>query len=314
VVTDRRIDSPSGRIAVAIATYQRSNGLRCLLHSLVSQQGMTEPWRIVVVDNDADESAKQVVDSFTQPTSKIDYLIEPEPGIPAARNHAIRYLRRQGIEAVAFIDDDEWASPRWLTTLVNRMRASGVSAVSGPVEPVFPEDAPLWAYRSRLYHRSTFSDGAELDYASTANSIVRLDAIADFDEPFDERFRFTGGSDSFLFQRIRSNGHRIIWEPNALIYEHVPFSRITMPWIIRRSYRQGITLARCDRLLRKPWYQMLTRLFRGIVQFPLGMIDVGFGLLKGTEQWRRGLTRFARGAGVIAGLIGATYEEYRRGS
>jgi succinoglycan biosynthesis protein ExoM len=299
-------------VAVAIATYQRPQGLRTLLDSLKNQQGISFPWHIIVVDNDAEESGRVVVEAFGSSNPPLDYLVEHDPGIPAARNRAIHHARQHGIDAVAFIDDDEWASPLWLTTLVNRIMASGADAVSGPVEPIFPGDAPEWAYGSRLFHRSTFPDGASLDYASTANSILRLDAISGIAQPFDPSFRFTGGSDSFLYQSIRTRGKRIIWEPNALVYEEVPLSRITTSWILQRSYRQGITLARCDHLVGKPWYRLLYRGMRGVTQFPLGAFDITLGLVKCEGRWRRGLTRIARGAGVLAGLFGATYDEYWR--
>jgi succinoglycan biosynthesis protein ExoM len=311
-VSGKPVDQSQFTVAVAIATYQRPQALRNLLQSLADQRGITFPWNIIVVDNDPDESGRAAVESFESHALRIDYVVEEEPGIPAARNRAIDYGRKNRLSAVAFIDDDEWASPLWLATLVNRLQASGADAVSGPVEPIFPNETPRWAYRSRLFHRSTFPDGAELDYASTANSILRMDAIAGIAEPFDRRFQFTGGSDSFLYQSMRGRGKRIIWEPNALVYEEVPVSRITLTWLMRRSYRQGITLARCDRLLVKPTHRLAYRAVRGFAQFPLGAVDIAFGVVKRNELWRRGLTKIARGAGVFAGLIGATYDEYRR--
>lgn len=299
-------------IAVCIATYQRPAGLRKLLESLVDQTGLRGRFGIVVVDNDPAGSARSVVNEFSSGAPEIIYAIEPDRGIPAARNRSLALARTAGASTVAFIDDDEFATAYWLSILVNRAETTGADAVSGPVEPIFPAEAPDWARRTRLYHRSTFADGASLDYASTANSLLKLDAIAGETAPFNPDFRFTGGSDSFLYQSIRSREKTIIWEPAALVYEDVPISRLSLRWILARSYRQGITLSRCDRLIAPTRRKLLTRALRGLAQFPIGAIEVGVSLARKDDHWRRGLTRISRGAGVIAGIAGATYEEYQR--
>jgi succinoglycan biosynthesis protein ExoM len=302
----------SMEIAVCVATYRRPDGLRTLLESLVTQKGLDGRFGIIIVDNDADGSARAVVDEFRSAGPEIIYAVEADPGIPAARNRSVECARTAGASAVAFIDDDEAATPYWLATLMNRMRISGASAVSGPVEPVLPARTPEWARISRLYNRATFPDGAEIDYASTANSLLRLDTIHGDTAPFDMTFRYSGGSDTRLFHSLRARGGTIVWEPNALIYEFVPESRISMRWLIARSYRHGITLARCDRLVYRSRRKSISRGVRGMAQVPLGIFEVARSLARQNQAWRRGITRVARGIGTLAGLSGAIYEEYQR--
>jgi glycosyltransferase involved in cell wall biosynthesis len=299
-------------IAVCIASFRREAGLRKLLESIVTQRGIDGRFGVIVVDNDPHGSARSVVEGFVGAAPEIRYVIEPEPGIPAARNRSIDEARSAGASFIAFIDDDEFATPYLLATMFHRIQTSGADAISGPVEPLFAESAPAWARSTRLYHRTTYPDGAELDYASTANSMLRLEAIAGIDAPFSIDFRFTGGSDTYLYQSIRARGKRIIWEPAALVYEDVPASRLSLQWMTTRSYRQGITLARCDLLLTNNWRKLITRATRGLVQFPLGSIEIAVSLIRKDDNWRRGLARIARGAGVLAGLAGATFNEYQR--
>jgi succinoglycan biosynthesis protein ExoM len=300
------------RTAVCVATYQRTDGLQMLLESLVAQRGMQGRFLIIVIDNDPDGSAQHTVERFKDTNIPIHYEVEPEPGIPAARNRSVAMARELGVAQVAFIDDDEVASPYWLATMTTRLELTGASAVSGPVEPIFPDDAPLWASSTRLYHRATFADGAALEFASTANSLLKLDAIAGIREPFDRSLQFTGGSDTFLYRSLRQRGGTIIWEPAGLVYEHVPADRLSMRWITRRSYRQGVTLGLSDRRLSRGFRGPLTRAIRGLAQFPIGLIITGVGLIRRDDSWRRGITRIARGAGVMVGLSGRTFEEYKR--
>lgn len=299
-------------IAVCVATYQRCQGLRVLLESLSRQSGVDGRFGVIIVDNDSEGSARALVDSFKPEFDELIYAVESEPGIPAARNRGISLARSRGASVVSFIDDDEAATEYWLSTLVQRLEVSNADAVSGPVEPIFPEDAPGWVRQARLYHRATFASGAELNYASTSNAMLRLDSIAGNLEPFNPAFRFSGGSDTYLFLTLSASGKRIVWEPNALVYEFVPPSRISMRWLAARSYRHGITLARCDRLVFGRSRRSLGRAIRGVAQFPIGAVEIVVSNLRKDQKWRSGITRIARGAGTIAGLFGATYDEYQR--
>lgn len=299
-------------IVVCIATYRRPADLKRLLNSLTAQKGLESPFGIAVVDNDPDGSAGEVVDSVEHSAISICYAIEPEPGIPVARNRSLELARDMGARYVAFIDDDEVATPRWLERMHRRMIDSGADAVSGPVDPVFPESTPAWAIESGLFKRARYSAGEDLEYASTANSMLRLAAIDGVAEPFVTAFRYTGGSDTYLYRSLRDRGGRIGWEPEGLVYEYVPARRISMWWLVTRSYRHGITLARCDRLIYGLSWRTAIRGLRGLAQIPAGFLIGLAGLTRRRVYWRRGLVRSARGLGVVAGLAGFTYEEYRR--
>jgi succinoglycan biosynthesis protein ExoM len=300
-------------VAVCIATFQRPDGLQKLLRSLFDQPGVDQ-LEVIVVDNDPTGSARAIVDQYGATASHpfLTYVVEPEPGISAARNKGIQIARARGAFAVAFIDDDEFATPYWLWTMYQRLQTSGAAAVSGPVEPLFPKNAPGWVYSTRLYHRQTFPDGARLDQASTANSMVRLEALAGMVEPFSPEFGITGGSDTLLYRSIVARGGTIIWEPAGLVYEDVPESRLTLRWITLRGYRHGITLARCDLILCPTRRRLTYRGLRGLGQFPVGIAQIGLSLARRDQRWRNGLVRIARGAGVIAGLFGTTFNEYQR--
>jgi succinoglycan biosynthesis protein ExoM len=299
------------KTAVCIASYQRPDGLRTLLDSIANQRGIDD-FLVVVVDNDPQGSAGLVVREFSDQGLSVRYEIEPEPGIPAARNRSISVARGAGVAYVAFIDDDEFASPYWLATMVSRIETSGASAVSGPVEPVFPDGSPGWTRTTRLYHRSSFLDGAKLDFASTANSLLRLEAIAGISEPFERSLQVTGGSDTFLYRGLRQRGGSIIWEPAGLVYESVPKDRLTLRWNVTRAYRHGVTLGLWDRKLSSSIRQPIMRAIRGLAQLPIGLAIIAGSLVRGNDHWRRGLTRIARGVGVVVGLSGWAYQEYRR--
>ena len=118
-------------IAICIATYHRPRLLQQTLMSL--PQHVPEPYRaeIRVVDNDGARSAEPVVKAFAaQSRIPTRYLVEPKQNIALARNCAID---AGPADYLLFIDDDEVASPSWLSHLIRAMGQTRADVVIGPV-------------------------------------------------------------------------------------------------------------------------------------------------------------------------------------
>src|SRR4051812_10046 len=100
-------------ISLCICTYKRPELLNRLLADLNSQDtGERFSFSIVVVDNDKFKSAEAVVQDFASRSSiPITYCVENRQNIALARNRAIEKAKG---DFVAFIDDDEFPTGRWL--------------------------------------------------------------------------------------------------------------------------------------------------------------------------------------------------------
>ena len=108
-------NNETNHINVCICTYKRPPLLKRLLEELGGQDtsGLFT-YSIVVADNDYLQSAKPIVDDFTATSSvPIKYCVEPRQNIALARNKAIENVNG---DFVAFIDDDEFPTKRWLLT------------------------------------------------------------------------------------------------------------------------------------------------------------------------------------------------------
>ena len=136
-------------ISVCICTYKRPGLLANLLEKL--QQQRTNDlftYSVVVVDNDVNESAKTVVETFKQKSSfNIDYFVEPEQNISLARNKAVGSARGNFI---AFIDDDEYPEPNWLLNFYKTLTDINADGVLGPVVPYYPDGIPKWIIKSKI--------------------------------------------------------------------------------------------------------------------------------------------------------------------
>ena len=102
-------------VAICVATYARCEGLRQLLESLAALQ-LDEPapaLRVVVVDNDAAASARAAVEGLKGFPWPCEYVVEPQRGISAARNAAVRAAGYLG----ATTEIEGYATPTKLFTL-----------------------------------------------------------------------------------------------------------------------------------------------------------------------------------------------------
>jgi glycosyltransferase involved in cell wall biosynthesis len=299
-------------VAVIIITYRRPQGLIRVLEGL-GQQKCSDPSRsfqvsAIVVDNDSKKSAKASVELF-QLSSQLDvqYISEPAQGIPLARNKGLAVVPANA-EFLCFIDDDEWPGETWIDELLKTQRATGADCVLGAVIPVYPDSAPRWLVRSRVFDSWQFADQEQLNEAASNNVLISHAFIRKTKLRFEERMRMTGGSDFLFFQQAVALGMRIVWSAAAPVYEEVPMSRMKLRWLVQRQFRLGNTFSVSERLvgtklgLAKLVAVGFIRMLVGFAMLPAILFSPYYGM--------RALMHVLRGAGTVAGAFGHAHQEY----
>jgi succinoglycan biosynthesis protein ExoM len=238
MVTDT-VTLPAALISVCVCTYQRPGKLQQLLQCLDQQatNGLFN-FSIVVVDNDAHESARSVVELWAErSTVPIAYGVEPRQNIALARNASVA-MATGGL--VAFVDDDEEPSSDWLRRLYEVLIECDVDGVVGPVVPRFEESAPFWAVNGGVFQRPAFETGQVIDWraAATNNALVKREVLLELDGPFRPQFG-AGGEDQDLFRRAMSRGRVFVWSAAALCHEPVPPERTKVAFQLRRALLRG---------------------------------------------------------------------------
>lgn len=236
---DRGIRRSFATIDVCICTWRRPDLLKRTLQELCRQNaGDKFTYSIVVADNDAAGSAQCVVSEMRNSMSlDIRYCVEPEQNIALARNKA---LQQSDAEYIAFIDDDEFPEPDWLSRMLSVCEHHKASGVLGPVRPFFDDQPPLWLVRSRLCDRPEHATGTVLHWKQTrtGNVLFRRSILAGIPAPFRAEFG-NGGEDQDFFRRMMDLGHRFIWCNEAVVYEVVPPERQTRQYLCRRALLRG---------------------------------------------------------------------------
>ncbi len=151
------------------------------------------------------------------PTGAVSPAVKRDRGAEAA-----------GGEFLAFIDDDAYPDPAWLSAALAAFRGQeNVIAVGGPA--ITPEHDPFWARASGAVFLSRLSGGfprrylrlgstVEIDDWPTVNLLVRRDAfmrIGGFDSEY-----WPGEDTKLCMDLVRETGGRILYVPEAYVWHH----------------------------------------------------------------------------------------------
>lgn len=234
-------------VAICLATYRRPQLLRVALEAL-EEQVLPGQLRVEirVVDNDADGSARAIVEQHArQSRFPIQFAVEEERNIALARNRAIDLGPAR---FYAFVDDDERADREWLAELLACALDSDADAVIGAVRADLPANAPAWLRRSRVLDKPVWpSLGAGAWRAArTANALYDSRRLGP--PRFDPSYGRTGGEDTAFFRTLTQLDGRLAWAPAAIVVEDAHPDRWRLSWHWRRSLRAGRSLSRmCGR-------------------------------------------------------------------
>jgi succinoglycan biosynthesis protein ExoM len=226
-------------ISVCICTYKRP---QLLLRTLERLQGQETDGRfsfsVVVVDNDASQSAQAAVSAFAATASiPIQYCVEPRQNIALARNKA---LENAGGDYVSFIDDDEFPTERWLAHLLEACEKYEVDGVLGPVVPEFETPPPSWVEKGGFFERPNHETGHKMAWKDcrTGNVLLRRKILQGNGDWFNPEFG-TGGEDVDFFRRMTEQGRSFVWCREAIVYEVVPASRCNRSYLLKRALLRG---------------------------------------------------------------------------
>lgn len=304
-----------GPVSIVVLTYKRPTDLSQLLPDLDAQIENTQrrDIEIVVVDNDPEASARQLVTGSASPRTR--YVHEPAPGIAHARNRALD--ETSNARLLIFIDDDERPSETWLSSLLETHRRTGAAAVVGPVHPDYEVEPDPWIVAGGFFVRKQFPSGTKMPAAGTGNLLLDLADVRRLHLRFDERFGLTGGSDTLFTRALLRGGGDIIWCAEASVLDKVPVARLSRRWVLQRAYRSGNTWARTtvepSQAGRGVTIARLQMTGQGSVRVVGGALRVVFGTVtRSSRHQARGGRTVARGLGMVSGAWGLAYQEYRR--
>lgn len=300
-------------VAVCVITFHRPAGLKRLLDGIaqLTFEKCSPRVKVVVVDNDPQGSSHPVCQELASNFPwQLEYYIESQRGIPAARNRSVAVVV-DDVDFITFIDDDEVPQPDWLDKLLRAQQAYNADAVSGPVLPYFDKPIPQWIEKGKFFDRPRYPTGHSMFGASTNNTLVRSEVIKAMGKVFDERLALTGGSDWHFFRRVHQAGYKIIWTDDAIVHEWIPQTRSNLAWLLQRSYRLGTTESFCEIDINPTVSTKLICAFKGFRRIIIGLFLIPLSLLQGRPKLVKTLRYIYHSTGMLNGVAGKTYNEYQ---
>jgi succinoglycan biosynthesis protein ExoM len=305
-------------VAICVASYCRPEGLKRLLdglNQLIFSKCDTPEIEVIVVDNDANGSAREICNNqLPQFKWSLQYCIETKRGISFARNHAVAQALSisKHVDFIAFIDDDEVPEQTWLDELLFTQKTYQADVVTGPVIPQFlKSDVPNWVVKGKFFEPKRYPTGHSLKTAFTNNVLIRTEIIRQLDIIFDESFALTGGEDSHFFMRLYRSGNKFVWADEAIVREYIPQSRTNVKWVLERGYLGWSLHSYCERQLYPSINVIGVRIIKGIALITQGLCLIFPSLFLGEHALVKALFHIYCGIGSLAGILGIRYEAYK---
>ncbi|KKQ97043.1 MAG: Glycosyltransferase [Candidatus Woesebacteria bacterium GW2011_GWA1_39_12] len=156
---------------------------------------------------------------------KVKVLITGKERTGPAEKRDIAIQKAKG-EICAFIDDDAYPHSDWLKKAVVHFQHPQIAAVGGP--GLTPKEDNYWEQLTGLVYGSFFCGGHAqyrfvkkparfvVDYPAY-NLLVRKSVLNDVGG---YGTHFYGGEDTFLCLKIIKKGHKILYDPEVVVYHH----------------------------------------------------------------------------------------------
>ena len=130
-------------VSVIISAFNRGDGLRATLESLLTQETGGVAYEVIAVDNNSTDNTAEVIRSFMAKAHvKLSYLFEPRQGVSHGRNAGIGVARAP---VIAFTDDDVVVAPDWIRAIKRHFDENpDIDYLSGKMLPIFHATPPRW--------------------------------------------------------------------------------------------------------------------------------------------------------------------------
>ncbi|MEO7521063.1 MAG: glycosyltransferase [Gemmatimonas sp.] len=197
------------RVSVVCCTY---NGTRTLRDTLEALQRVDYPsYEVIVVDDGSTLDVHSIASQYD-----VTYIRTENRGLSSARNTGMRAATG---EIVAYIDDDAYPDPQWLTYLAATFKTTAFVGVGGPNIPP-GDDGPI---ADCVAHAPggpvhVLLDDREAEHIPGCNMAFRKSALEAIDG-FDASFR-VAGDDVDLCWRLQQRGWKIGFSPMAVVWHH----------------------------------------------------------------------------------------------
>lgn len=220
------MNQPQPLISVVIPVHNASQGLGACLDALERQTMPQERYEIIVVnDGPGDASVETIADRCG-----VTFLSQPQRGAAAARNLGAK--QAQG-EILLFTDADCVPESNWIEAMIAPFADQEVVGVCGVVRTRQTSLVPRFIQLEYDYRYRNIAKHPWIDFVNTGTAGYRKHV---FMEGGGFRENLLGAEDTELSFRLASQGHKMVFAPEAIVYHSHPESILEYA---QRKYHYG---------------------------------------------------------------------------
>ncbi|MBD1847740.1 glycosyltransferase [Cyanobacteria bacterium FACHB-63] len=262
-----RVQCP--RISVAVCSYNGSSTIRDTLTAL--QQLEYFNFEVIVVDDGSIDNVAEIAREY----AGVQVIVHKyNQGLSCARNTALEAATG---EIIAYIDDDAYPDPHWLTYLALTLLKGDWAGVGGPNLPPsgngLTADCVANAPGGPIHVLLSDQEAEHIPGCNMAYWVAKLKAIGGFDSQFR-----AAGDDVDICWRLQDQGWKIGFSPAAVVWHH-------RRNCVKTYWKQQKGYGKAEALLEAKWPQKYNaaghlswagRLYgKGLVQMlPLQMLPL----------------------------------------
>jgi GT2 family glycosyltransferase len=282
-------------ISVVMPVYNAAGIVGEQLDALAGQT-YSGAWELVVADNGSTDGGPAMVRRWRDHIPGLRVIdASARRGAAVARNLGARAAAGEGL---VFCDADDVVAPGWLAALARALEDHDL--IAGMCDHELLNPGPTVNWHARSFETGLPVTMGFLPYATSANMAVSRAAFFEVGG-FDEGFAAVGaaGEDIDLSWRLQLRGHRLHFEPGALVYYRHRHD-------LRGIWRQNLHYGMADVLLYKRYRA------HGLRPRPLGQALRGFRglLIRAPALVRRGSRGlWLRDAGHRLGRLQGSVQE-----
>jgi GT2 family glycosyltransferase len=266
---------------------------------------------IVVVDNEASQTIRAIVNSFTPGDyqTPILYVGEGRRGIAQARNAILAVAETQDAKWIAMVDDDMVVRADWLAHMWSSAKM-GADVIQCSVNRELPEPLPKWAFpEPKDGHKWAF----RRKHAQTCGVMFKAGLIdrQGVRLRFNESYALTGGEDRDFFRRAAMAGYSIIKTPDAVATEIVPASKLTFRAQVFAAFWAEAVNTQQDRMLNGFAMTLAPRMFKFWRVFLGSLLNYGASPIAALHDRQRARRRvlkatkqMGKASGIFVGMLG----------
>jgi len=203
------------KASVIVPVHNGEKTIADCLHSILSQC-TAFPFEVIVVNDGSTDKTAEIAKEF----GKTRLISQKQQGPAVARNNG---AKEADGNVIVFIDSDCVAAANWLQEMVSPLHSMEIAGVQGRYKS---KQKQLIARLIQLEIEQRHDKMAEqqfIDFMGSYSAAYRKSVFQEM-HGFDASFPMASGEDTDLSFRINKKGHKLLFNPKAIVFHTHPTS------------------------------------------------------------------------------------------